>query len=182
MRASIAVRLAVSTAGVFGILVSPATALADCMMPPPIGEAVKNAEILFVGTVEQTSNRNSWASVSVAEVWRGPDQPQGVVVRGGPAGNAATSVDRVFEPGVTYLFFPYADAELGLADNSCTSTTPWSEELAALRPVDARPPIGGGTAEAGFDLGGVLVPIGVAVLLGGALIVAGLIARGRTAD
>jgi hypothetical protein len=152
------------------------------MMPPPIEEAVKSAEILFVGTVAQTTNRNSWASVEVREVWRGPDQPQAVVVRGGPAGNAATSVDRVFEAGVTYLFFPYADAELGLADNSCTSTTAWTEDLAALRPEDVRPPIGGEAAEGGFDVAGLVVPIGVALLLGGALIAAGLVARGRTAD
>jgi len=160
----------------------PALALADCMMPPPIEEAATTADIVFVGTVAQTTNRNSWANVEVTEVWRGPDQPRAVVVKGGPPGNAATSVDRAFETGVTYLFFPYADPELGLADNSCSSTTPWTEDLDALRPAVTREPIGAEPEAGGFDLGGILVPLGVAVIVGGALFLAGLAARGRRAD
>ena len=163
------------------LLFSPPV-IGDCTMPPPIEEAVKTADIVFVGTVAQTANRSSWANVEVTEVWRGPDQPRAVVVKGGPEGNAATSVDRVFEPGVTYLFFPYAETGVGLADNSCTSTTPWTEDLAALRPADSRAPIGADPEAGGFDLGGVLVPIGVAVIVGGALFLAGLAARGRSAD
>ncbi len=164
------------------LLAAPSIALADCAMPPPIEEAVKTADIVFVGTVAATTNRNSWASVEVTEVWRGPDQPRAVVVRGGPPGNAATSVDRAFETGVTYLFFPFADSEIGLADNSCTSTTPWTEELAALRPADSRAPIGAEAQAGGFDAAGVLVPLGVAIIVGGALLLAGLAARGRRAD
>lgn len=181
MSASIAAPFALAGSGLLALLLSPPI-VGDCMMPPPIAEAVQAADIVFVGTVAQTTNRNTWASVDVTEVWRGPDLPTAVIVRGGPGGNAASSIDRAFEPGVTYLFFPYADPELGLADNSCTSTTPWSEELAELRPADARQPTGGGTAEGGFDPAGLLVPIGVALLVGGALIAAGLIARGRTSD
>jgi len=164
------------------LALAPAIALARCVLPPPIAEAVKTADIVFVGRVAQTTNRNSWASVEVTEVWRGPDQPRAVVVRGGPAGNAATSVDRTYEPGVTYLFFPYADAEPGLADNSCTSTTPWTEAMVALRPTDVRQPIGADPEAGGFDPGGLLLPIGVAVIVGGALFLGGLAARGRRAD
>jgi hypothetical protein len=161
------------------LLASPATTLADCMMPPPIEDAVKSAEIAFVGTVTTTSNRNSWASVQVEEVWRGPDQPVTVVIKGGPGGNAATSVDRAFEPGVKYLFFPYADPTLGLADNSCSSTTPWAEAMVALRPADVREPIGADPAPSGFDVSGLLLPLGAAVIVAGALLLAGLAARGR---
>ncbi len=164
------------------LALAPAIALASCRMPPPIAEAVKTADIVFVGTVAQTTNRNSWASVEVTEVWRGPDQPRAVVVKGGPAGNAATSVDRTFEPGVTYLFFPYAETGVGLADNSCTSTTPWTEAMVALRPTDVRQPIGADPEAGGFDPGGLLLPIGVAVIVGGALFLGGLAARGRRAD
>jgi hypothetical protein len=174
--------LAVAAAAPLLLALSPAIALADCMMPPPIEEAVKLADIVFVGTVARTSNRNSWANVEVTEVWRGPDQPRAVVVKGGPPGNAATSVDRAFETGVTYLFFPYEDPDLGLADNSCTSTTPWTEDLDALRPAVTRTPIGAEPEAGGFDVGGVLVPLGVAVIVGGALFLAGLAARGRRAD
>jgi hypothetical protein len=174
--------LAAVVAGPLLLALAPAVALADCMMPPPIEEAVKTAEIVFVGTVAETANRNSWASVEVAEVWRGPDQPRVVMVKGGPEGNAATSVDRTFQRGATYLFFPYAHTELGLADNSCTSTTSWTEDLEALRPADSRAPIGAESGAGGFDLGGMLVPLGVAVIVGGALLLAGLAARGRRAD
>jgi hypothetical protein len=174
--------LAVIAAGPLLLPLAPASALADCMMPPPIEEAVKTADIVFVGRVAGTANRNSWADVEVAEVWRGPDQPRAVVIKGGPPGNAATSVDRAFETGVMYLFFPYEDPELGLADNSCTSTTPWTEDLEALRPAVTRTPIGAAPETGGFDLGGVLVPLGVAVIVGGALFLAGLAARGRRAD
>ena len=161
------------------LAIAPGVALADCMMPPAVEEAVQTAEIVFVGTVTATTNRNSWASVEVHEVWRGPDQPSAVVIKGGPGGNAATSVDRAFEPGVRYLFFPYVDPEIGLADNSCTSTQPWTEAMVALRPADARAPTGASPTESGFDAAGLLVPLGVAVLVGAVLLVVGLLARGR---
>jgi hypothetical protein len=163
------------------IVLPPSAVLADCMMPPPVEEAAKTAEIVFVGTVAETSNHNSWASVIVEETWRGPDQPEAVIVKGGPAGNMATSVDRSFEVGVKYLFFPYADEAGGLADNSCTNTVQWSADLAQLRPADARQPLGATEAEEGFDVAGVIAPLGVAALVGGVLLVAGLLARGRTA-
>ena len=159
----------------------PSAVLADCMMPPPVEEAAQTAEMVFVGTVAETSNHNSWASVVVDEVWRGPDQPAAVIVKGGPAGNMATSVDRFFEVGVKYLFFPYADETGGLADNSCTNTVQWSADLAQLRPADARQPLGATEAESGFDVSDLIAPLGVAVLVGGALLVAGLLARGRSA-
>jgi hypothetical protein len=159
----------------------PSAVLADCRMPPPVEEAAQTAEIVFVGTVAETSNHNSWANVVVEEIWRGPDQPAAVVVKGGPAGNMATSVDRAFEAGVRYLFFPYPDETGGLADNSCTNTVQWSADLAQLRPADSRQPLGATEAEARFDIGSVIAPLGVAVLVGGALLVAGLLARGRTA-
>lgn len=177
-------RLLISAVAAVPLLLAfaPATALGSCMPPPPLEEAVKTADVVFVGVVTATSNQNFWASVQVEEVWRGPDQPRGVVVRGGTGGNAMTSIDRSFEPGVTYLFFPSVDPALGLADNSCSSTTPWTEAMVALRPADAREPIGAEPEAAGFDLGGLLVPIGVAVFVGGALFLAGLVARGRRAD
>ena len=176
-------RLRVATllaASGLAMLAAPSAVVADCMMPPPVEEAAQTAEMVFVGTVAETSNHNSWASVVVEEIWRGPDQPAAVVVKGGPAGNMATSVDRAFEVGLKYLFFPYADEAGGLADNSCTNTVQWSADLAQLRPADARQPLGATQAGGGFDVAGVIAPLGVAVLVGGVLLVAGLLARGRT--
>jgi hypothetical protein len=164
----------------FALLATPSAVLADCMMPPPVQDAARTAEIVFVGTVAESSNHNTWASVVVEEVWRGPDQAAAVIVKGGPEGNMATSVDRFFEVGVKYLFFPHADEAGGLADNSCTNTVQWSADLAQLRPADARQPLGATQAEEGFDVAGVIAPLGVAVLVGGVLLVAGLLARGRT--
>lgn len=179
-RAFRVLRVAASVAALAFVL-TPSAVLADCMMPPPVQEAAQSADIVFVGTVSETSNRNSWANVAVEEIWRGPDLPAQVIVKGGPDGNAATSVDRSYAVGVKYLFFPYAGEDGALADNSCTNTVEWSADLAQLRPADARQPLGVETAEEGFDLGGVIAPLGVAVLVGGVLLVAGLLARGRTA-
>jgi hypothetical protein len=163
------------------LLALPPAVLADCMMPPPVEEAAQTAEIVFVGTVVETMNRNSWASVAVEEVWRGPDHPMNVVVKGGSGGDMISSVDRAFEPGMKYLFFPYADETGGLADNSCTNTVQWSADLAQLRPADARQPLGAPGAEGGFDVAGVIAPLGVAILVATALLVTGLLARGRSA-
>lgn len=143
-----------------------------------MGEAAQTAEIVFVGTVVATTNQNCWANVQVEEVWRGPDQPAAVVVRGGGADpNMMSSVDRAFETGVKYVFFPYADEQGGLADNSCTSTTQWSAEMLALRPADPRAPIAAEASEEGFA--GLLVPLAAALVLGLGLVGIGLLARGR---
>jgi len=179
MSAHRVVRVVVAVAALACVL-TPSVALADCMMPPPVKEAALKAEILFVGTVTETMNNESWASVAVEEIWRGPDLPVDVVVKGGPGGNAMTSVDRSFQAGVKYLFFPYADEQGALADNSCTNTMEWSVDLAALRPASVRQPLGTTEEAGGFDLGGVVAPLGVALLVAGGLLVTGLLARGRT--
>jgi hypothetical protein len=175
--------VALSLMAVGALLASPGTALADCMPPPPIEVAVETAEIVFVGTVTETAQGNRWASVAVEEIWRGPDLEASVVVKGGPAGNMATSVDRYFEAGVRYLFFPYADQEQGgLADNSCSSTQPWTEDMAKLRPADARTPVEGpGEPSAGgFDVAGLAGPVALVAVVFVVLLAIGLVARGRS--
>lgn len=161
------------------LLAAPGAVLADCAEPAPLEKAVGTADIVFVGTVTVATNNRRWAQVAVEEVWRGPDQPATVVVRGGPEGNMMTSVDRSFEIGRTYLFVPYIDPETGaLTDNSCTSTTEFTNDTARLRPADARKPLGAAPVDAGFDLTP-LVPVGVALAVFGILLVVGLLARGR---
>ncbi len=169
----------VPAVALMAMLATPATSLASCAGLPDVKQAAASAEIAFVGTVTATANRDTWATVSVEEVWRGPDQPAQVVIKGGPEGNAATSVDRTFQVGMKYLFFPYSDGAAGLADNSCTSTTAWSADLAALRPADARVLAGGTPTAAGVDFSGVLGPIVVAVVVAGVLLGVGLLARSR---
>jgi hypothetical protein len=162
----------------FTLLAAPGTALADCLLPPPVQDALTSADSVFVGTVTATTNRDTWANVTVEEVWKGRDQPASVIVHGGPGGNAGTSVDRTFEVGTKYLFFPYVDERLGLADNSCTSTQPWGAGLLPFRPANVRAPTGAAEG-AGFDIGGVVGPLVVAIVVGALLLGAGMLARGR---
>jgi len=159
----------------------PAATAASCAVQPPLAQVVAGADVLFVGTVTSTTNRNRWAEVAVEEVWRGPDLPATVVVRGGPDGDVATSVDRSYRVGARYLFLPYADPESGgLADNSCTGTTEWVDELAGLRPAEVRQPRGS-SPDTSSDLDAwSLVPVaGIVLLVFGVLLVVGLVARDR---
>lgn len=175
-------RLSIAFAAVGSLLVAfvPAPALASCAMPPAIVEALSKADIVFVGTVAATAERNLWATVTVEEVWKGPDLPAVFQVRGGQGGNGASSVDREFTKGVKYLFVPSSLENGFAADNSCSSTRPWEEALIALRPTDVRGPIGGSPpAQAGFDFGGLLAPLAVAILVAGVLLAVGLLARSR---
>ncbi|NJD28451.1 MAG: hypothetical protein FIA92_09150 [Chloroflexi bacterium] len=169
-------------AAAFALLGAPGAVLADCMMPPPIEEAVKSAEVVFVGTVVAVQDQGRRATVEVEEVWRGPDLPVTTVVLGGQ-GEGLTSVDRTYEVGMKYVFFPSVDPESrALVDNLCTNTTPWQDDYEAVRPAEARPPIGEPSTEpVGFDVAS-LVPIGGLVLVvSGVLLVVGLVARGREA-
>lgn len=161
---------------------APAATLASCRAGPDIKAAVASADIVFVGTVTATSKEGT-ATVAVEDVWRGPDQPAQVVLRVGSVGNTATSVDRTVAVGEKYLFVPYLAADGMLADNQCTSTTPWSADLAGLRPAEARVLVGGtAPAATGFDFGGVLGPLVVAVAVAGVLLAVGLLARSRQAS
>ncbi|MBI2781595.1 MAG: hypothetical protein HYX55_07355 [Chloroflexi bacterium] len=162
------------------LLAAPTSALASCVAPLPLDAAFSSADIVFVGTVTGTSNRDTWANVAVEEIWKGPDQARSIVIQGGPAGNAATSVDREFKVGAKYLFFPYV-SEGALHDNNCTPTMPWTDDLLKLRPVDAHAPFGAVEGEAGSPFGGLLAPLAVAVLVAAVLLLVGLAARSRQA-
>jgi hypothetical protein len=172
-------RLAVVPAiAALAMLTAPATSLASCIQPPPIEQALRDAEIVFVGTVISTENGDRWATVEIEEIWKGPDQPASVLVKGGPGGGAATSIDRTFQIGVKYLFLPSPDGAT-LVDNACTSTTPWSDGLQALRPAGARAPLAATEGESGFDFGAIMAPVGVALAVAAVLLLIGLAARSR---
>jgi hypothetical protein len=157
----------------------PGTAVASCIMPPPLAESIRLAEVVIVGTVGATENRARWATINVEEIWKGPDLPPTVIVRAGPAGDTFSSIDRTFDAGVRYLFLLGRDEQGGFTDNACSQTTPWEVGLAALRPADFRPPtVIDGTADAG-DPAELLVPAIVALLVAAVLLAIGLLARGR---
>ena len=110
---------------------------------------------MFVGTVVDFGGDARQAVVEVESVWKGEGVATLVSVDGGFDPNAATSVDRFYEPGMRYLFVPIS-AEVPFMDNACTSTQPMTDEIAALQPETATAPIEGETitfAVAGGDPG-----------------------------
>ena len=121
------------------LLLGAMPAAASCMPPIPIAQALAQADSVFVGSVIGLANSNRTATLNVDEVWRGPDLPAHAVVHGGGEGDMFTGVDRTWEAEGTYLVFAsIVDGQL--TDNACSTTQPWSGELDALRPSDARPP------------------------------------------
>jgi hypothetical protein len=158
------------------VLTSAAPVLASCVMPIPIEQAIRDADSVFVGTVTSLANNDRWATVAVEEVWDGPDLPPVVEVRGGPDGNAASSVDRAFTAKASYLFVVFISDGV-LSDNVCSATTEFTRDLIALRPATARQPVTptpDPDTAVPFDAASLLLPtaliIGAGVLVfGGAL-------------
>ena len=128
-------------------LVAPVRAAADCEPVGPVAEVLADAEIAFVGTV--TEMRGPVAIFAVHEVWAG-DVRDVVEVRGlgdegrGPAlelVEGPSEDDRTWKPGVSYLVVPMIlplAEDAVLRDHICSATTEWTDELARLRPEDAR--------------------------------------------
>jgi hypothetical protein len=145
--------VALTAGALLGTAAAPPGAAADCAPTVSLEEALLLADTVFVGSVTQLDNSNRWASVRVEERWKGArDLPDTVQVRGGPEPGTATSVDRTFAPG-RFLFFVTRGPGY-LEDNGCSATTPWTDELAALRPagVSAGTDVVAGTRVTEFDL------------------------------
>jgi hypothetical protein len=164
--------LAQAIAFAFALLVSagplaPAV-LAACDSPPAIEDALRTGEIAFVGTVTFLENTDRWAVVTVEERWRGAGSlPESVEVHGGPEPGSVTGTDRAYER--TRYLFVVSNAGDYLADNACSGTRPWTEDLARLRPGGV-PAVAPGSAGSPFDLldsGDVVV---VAALIGALLV------------
>ena len=153
-----------------GVLALPAPVTASCVAPPPNGRAVKEADIVFIGTVTATTNNDRWATVEVEEIWKGDDIDPIVEIKAGPAdppgpAGVASSADRTFEEGVRYLFFPYRGKK-GFTDSSCSNTTRFTPELERFRPTSARD-LGGATGDAdgGAEASSFPLVIGAAILV-----------------
>jgi hypothetical protein len=162
---------------------APAAVSAKCAAPPAGGDRWSSAEAVFVGTVTSVASGDRWATVSVEEIWQGPDQPAEVVVRGGPEGDAMTSVDRTYAVGVRYIF-AVAIEDGAILDNACSGTTEVDAiALDAVRPAEIRRPGSGPPVSSGDgpDLGWLGGPLVVVVVVGGFLLVTVLLARRREA-
>lgn len=122
------------------LLGAPSPASASCLAPPELGVAIAEADAVFVGVVVDVSNRQRNAVVEVEEVWKG-EVDERVEVRGGPQGNnVVSSVDTAYKEDERYLFIPYEGSGDSFRDNACTSTQPYEDDLADLRPADAAAP------------------------------------------
>jgi hypothetical protein len=177
--------LAAATLALVPLLV-PATASASCLAPPPGDDPWAAADAVFLGTVTNVANNGRWATVHVEEIWTGPDQPAEVIVRGGPEGATATSVDRTYIAGIRYVFAVLV-VEGNLEDNACSATTEADAiDLDAVRPAEVRIPQGADAGSAdvtsgGLDLGGYVGPVLLASVIGGLLLASVLLARRREA-
>jgi hypothetical protein len=96
--------------GVFGVL-GTVGAQASCMRAPSLQEQMATSPLVFVGTV----------------------------VHGSPASGSGvmTSVDRMFRAGERDIFVLFSD-RAPLQDNSCSATQPYTAEIAALAPSNAK--------------------------------------------
>lgn len=130
--------LATSIVAAAAVLLGSSNPAAASCAVPPLEDWIRSSDVAFVGTIVQLANGDRWATVNVEEIWHGPDLAPVVEVRGGPAGNVASSVDRTY--GVGRYLFAVSVAEGVLQDGACSATTEWTEDLAKLRPADARRP------------------------------------------
>lgn len=148
----------------------------SCIQPPPLPDAVAQAEIAFVGTVTATLNEGRWATVAVEEVWKGPDFAEVVEVHGGGPNASETLADRSFAVGTRYVFFPYVENGV-LTDNICSSTIELTPEI-SYRPAEVRTPAPAEPAPVDpvAAVGDLALPIGgvallAIVIIGGAMLV-----------
>jgi hypothetical protein len=120
-------------------LARPVSVLAACpTAPQPAEDAVLFGDVVFVGTVLRTENEGRWPTVRVEERWKGAaGLAETVLVRGGPEPGTATATDRTYLPG-RYLFVVRNESGV-LADDGCSGTQAWIEELASLRPAGITP-------------------------------------------
>lgn len=160
--------LATALVAVVVSLLGAGAATASCAVDErSLEEQLAEASVAFVGTVTDVRH-DTTAQFEVTEVWLG-DVPERVVVLGGPdEPGVATSVDRTWTVGTTYLVVPtVADGELH--DNSCSPTREWSEDLAEVRPAAAHEPDpvdeAGGGIPTGVVVGGVIGALALAVVV-----------------
>jgi len=166
-------RVLIALALVAAAVVGPAGAAhAQCGPTLEVEDSLVRAEVVFVGTVVDRSNRDRTAIMDVHEVWKGTRLPASVTVNGGPEDiSQFTSVDRSWLLGQTYLVMPANDRS-PFQDSLCSGTQLWSTptgeipenfQLAVgnISPIPLL--IGAGSAGGDDGLSGSFGNVGVAV-------------------
>lgn len=142
--------LSVSTLALLFIIAIAGPASASCAEPGPLGQALGDAHAVFVGTVTELEYENRVATFNVDDIWTG-DIGATVTVSGGPRPSeleraaeqgltVATSVDRTYVLGETYLVVSYAAEGRVLLDTNCSATQVYNAELDQHRPTSAHSP------------------------------------------
>ena len=146
---------------------------ADCALAGPPADVLPTAEIAFVGEVIGVAGPT--ATFQVREIWAGGDLAPIVEVHGLTDDGADKNLpvfsedDRIWTPGTTYLVLPYADLGV-LRDSICSATTEWTDDLAALRPADARMVAAPETADPSIPAPILVIGAAVIALVGASLL------------
>ena len=123
------------------LVIGTAGAQASCAMLPSLQAQITTAPLVFVGTVVSTSDDDRVAHVRVESIWKGPTLSAYVDVHGSPVSGFGvySSIDRTYRAGERDIFVLFSDGS-PYQDNSCSATQPYTAEIAAFAPADARPP------------------------------------------
>jgi len=131
-----------------GFFVVAGPAAASCAGTPSVLASTARNEPVFVGVVVSTTNRDRWATFAVEEVWSGDVSDTQVVIAGPqPRGGGQfeeNSEQRTYQLSYRYLVFARTESAMfqlkpgEVADDDCTLTTEWTDDLAAQRPATAR--------------------------------------------
>ena len=119
------------------LAVLPASTDAICATAP-MPDALRDAPVVFIGIVTATENRGATATFLVKEIWRGPTLTPLIKVHGADPGT--TEEGLTWQEGVEYVVMPRLVGDR-LEDHACSNSRPWTEDLAAFRPSDARQPV-----------------------------------------
>ncbi len=106
----------------FVLVADAAPARAACAESPDVVNALRRADVVFVGKVDSLASNDRVAAMKVVEIWKGPLLDSIVLVYGGdPDGASSGPNDRTYQEGRTYLVVPSNDAQ-PFADSLCTAT------------------------------------------------------------
>ena len=149
---------------------------AACSPSRSLEENIMSAPIVFVGKIAVTSDDHTEAVVNVKSIWKGPDLPQLVDVRGGFEGDRDV---RTFNNGAVYLFFRSNRSE-PFIDSACSATQLYSGPELVV-PAYLTDAVGAETARLPIGLDGpglpatsALTPMAIGILI--LVVVVGLFA------
>jgi len=133
--------------GAWLIFASLDAAAASCPLAPDVADALSNAASVFVGEATVVADQGRVATMDVISIWKGPDLPEQVEVRGtATVGSPVGPEDRRFTEGTTYLVIPENTRQPFLA-GKCSATIAFNGTGLAI-PAGYQEVIGAATGRA----------------------------------